>query len=295
MLRAFGLVYLGTLVHALLLLNSSFVKADAKKFLICLAWSLLGLMPGKHETLYVLPEHLLFMVIVFGICYGYYFRERLMQAISEQGLLFWNILLAYALYLNSAWTMQWWFVWLAIPSAATLLLCLVPWRMGYSAKAICYVWYLAMVSIIGFLQFRFGNFAFLLDVSGNPVPPPDIDAFVSGMAFLYLVINVYYIVYLIPMPAKHQPIADRLKNVRAELDLMVVRFSDDQSRVLSTALIIAAVGGVCVVNEHWHLMSGWLLINITLLFFPLIFTFVRSVWGEYETAAETVQRQKAKR
>lgn len=263
-----GVIALGVFSQSLLLVHLEWTKWDILYYLVCIGIGLLGMLPGKHETTYVFMEHISLMLVLFTFSFSSLFKDRLLPFINEQAMLIWNILTVYALVLQFGFHSTWLMIVL-IPTLATVLLGCISSPPPFAGKVLYYVWFLMMIVILGLLQFRFGDRNVLFDPQ-VPLTIRLLNAFASGAAFLAIGINVCYLFFLIPIPGKHETMEERMKLWHEDIYLMGSRFIDDQSRWTSTVLVILLLGGLLAVNGESRFISGWLLINLCILFLPYV-------------------------
>lgn len=70
-------------------------RGEASKAAFAAGLSLIGMLPFRRERTYRPLLHLIFTFMMAGICFAYFFRERLLPRIGGRMLLAWNILLVF--------------------------------------------------------------------------------------------------------------------------------------------------------------------------------------------------------
>ena len=84
--------YAGILAQAIFLLFGRFEPKDFPKLGGCGLASLLGLIPGKHETNYQLNLHLFLVACAFAVAYALCFKKKILERINKEILMVWTLL-----------------------------------------------------------------------------------------------------------------------------------------------------------------------------------------------------------
>ena len=151
-----------------------------------------------------------------------------------------------------------------VPTAATIYVAVRRPALGFWGKLWLYTWYLVIVVFLGWLQFPFGNLSIFGRANIGWLGP--IDAFVTGMASLYLLTNAFYLFELVPIPGKSQSFNDRMKQWHELTDLMTQRCSDQDGPGDGRALaIIAALGSLLLLNYVLQVLPNALVISVAIV------------------------------
>lgn len=246
------------------------------RLLGCIALSLAFALPGKHERVYEPLTHVLLIFSGFSVMFALAFSQDILPAIGERMLLsytmiFWFAFLAY--FYHGTGFQQVLAALMLIPTIATVLLALWRPKMTFTLKLIFYTWFLCLVVGLGLLQFPFYQLKLFVRSQEVPWVSPQ-ESISAGMAFLYLLANATYIFYLIPIPGKHQSMADRMKQWHAFTDLMTLRFDDDVSTHRLALALLGAQFLVLLLDLRLHWIPRGTLIN-ALIVLPSALAFAR--------------------
>lgn len=256
----------GLLLQAFLLAGGRWKRKEWKQFAYCVFLSFFGFLPGRGESEFKPHFHILASFVIFTFSFALSFQKKILPIVSEHVLLIWNILFL-SIVLPFSSPSPWLLALVMIPSGATLLLASFPLRLPALWKGLFYVWFLIMVVVIGIAQAKLSVLSIFFDES-SVFRMRSADAFFGGMAFMSIGVYLALLIRLIPIPAKHQSMADRLKLWRDDVQLMIQRFSDEQLRVKTTLAIILVLGGVFLCNVHWNILSHTFLVNIIIVLTP---------------------------
>ncbi len=246
------------------------------KLMGCVALSLGGALPDKHETVYQPLFHVLLVFSMFAVIFALAFKEDILPVISEKLLLSYSLIFWFAFFsyfhrgtiLRNALL-----VVMLIPTMATILVACTRPRLSFTLKLILYTWFLCIVVGLGLFQFPFYQLRLFFQNQEVPWVTP-LESLCAGMAFLYLAANATYIFYLIPIPGKNESWAERMQHWHEFTDLMTQRFDDDPNTSRATIVILAAEFAVMVLNYFLHWLPGSLLINL-LIVLPGVLLFFR--------------------
>lgn len=129
-------------------------------------------------------------------------------------------------------------------------------------KVFFYVMYLVFLWLIAYLQFP-DVFRMLFDSNFRA----DIfwyDVIVRGMVFSIIVVNLFFLYNLLPIPQKHETSQDAKIRVRQHIDIVTNKFRQDQMNPFGGLIMWMLIVIVLVVNNIYTLMPDILLINIIL-------------------------------
>jgi hypothetical protein len=247
------------------------------KLMGCIALSLGGALPGKHETVYDPLLHVLLVFSMFAVVFALAFKEDILPAISEKRLLSYSLIFWFAFfsYFHHGTILQHTLVVImSIPTAATILVACTRPRLSFTFKLILYTWLLCIVVGLGLFQFPFYQLRLFFLNRELPWVTP-LESLSAGMAFLYLAANATYIFYLIPIPGKNESWAERMQHWHEFTDLMTQRFDDDVNTNRATVVILAAQCGILALDYFLHWMPSGLLINLLIVLPGVLLFFSR--------------------
>lgn len=267
---------LGVFIESYLLLRR---KVTLKKVSFVFLISFGAFFPGKNEVGYDLYSHVFTYFLFFSLGFTCYFYKEILPVVSEQILLqytliFWYVYFIYFYKLPTIGAV------LGIVGLSSLVLMIVTIikskRLANFYKFLLYVWYLFMVVILSLCQFSFGNLKFFFD--RKEVPSGSLlETFLTGMAFVYLVGFISYIILLIPIPGKHQSFKERIKELRKYVGLLITKYSDYQMTVKTVFTMFLIQGGSLVLNFHFQIVPHFLLVNFWIVVIPLVLSFYYKV------------------
>jgi hypothetical protein len=254
----------GVLVQAILLIRNDF---DWLKFAGCIGVGLFGMMPGKHEYNYEPLIHIFFCFCLFAFTFAMAFKNDILPVVSEKILLSYSLIFwfsFFSFFYKDAFIHKSLFFLFLIPSLATVFIAFIKSKLNFWGKLFFYSWFLSIVISLVLFRFSFSHLSIFFDKHHTPWIG-SVDCVLTGMAFLYLVVNATYIWELIPIPGKNQSMASRMKEWHELTDLMTQRCDDQQPTHLQTILILVLQGGGLFINYQYHLVPAGLLINVLLL------------------------------
>jgi len=264
------LFYAGIFAQAIFLLIGQFEPKDFLKVGGCCVGSLAGLIPGKHETHYHLNFHLFLIACVFAIGYALCFKEKILERINKEILMVWTLVGLY-IALRTPLVMSYPPIFPAL-----LVLGLLPvinafagFDARYGWKVYFYIWFLCVLVGIAASKFAFSTVANVFDFSHSTETITALQMFVIGMSFLYLVVNLWYVVELIPLPGKHQSFSERLEQVEEDLEILADDYDDEQVRWWKTVLLLAVAVSVLATNYFVNFVSDETLIPILIVILPV--------------------------
>ncbi len=257
---AFGL---GVITQAWLLIKDRADRGDLKTARNLFLFSLLAILPGKHERLeeYRLVFHLFLSYCFFVVTFGPYFRKKILPEISCDTLLLWNLLFLYAvreaLIANPLFAGA-----VALVSLALLANAFLHVHAYAGWRAFFYVCFLLMLIGVGSAFWNFSSAGYFFGQEASVSFETLLGALLSGFSFFYLAVHVWYVLELIPWPAKHQSFADRLKEVKDEAAQMGDLYEDRWMPRTKMALMVLVVGVALFGDALAHVLPDTLLINL---------------------------------
>ena len=263
--HAMAFILLGMLIQISLSLFPIIRREEIRELGTCFLFSLLFLIPWKHEYSYSCPMHVLMASGLFVFMWAIAFRDRLLPHLQEGAVLFWSCIFLYAIGHALGYQHKI-FAYAFCITCIVLFVVLFPFLLSFVVKLIVYVWFLCMVVTVGILQFRFSHFGVFLGHDSERFTA--FSAIVDGMAFVYLATYLVYLIILVPIPGKHQSLRNRLDEWRSDTTAMVERFSDVQLNPLVGFFFVGILGSVIYWNTVTTTLNPWVLINLLLVFTP---------------------------
>jgi hypothetical protein len=264
--------YAGIVVQAVFLLVGQFERKDAGKFLACCAGSLIGFIPGKHETNYNPSLHLFMVPCIFAIIYALCFKEKILERINKEILMVWSLIGLYIAFQTP-------FITAYPPVFMTLLiLSLLPianafagWDENYKWKVYFYIWFLCVIVSIFASQFAFTTvssiFGFWHHATGEI---NSWTVFLIGMSFLYLAVNLWYVIEIIPLPGKHQSFSERMEEVEEDMEILAEDYDDEQIQWWKSLALLILSATLLVLNYMHHFISDETLIPLLIVILPIV-------------------------
>ncbi len=261
--------YLGILAQAFLLIQEKFEKIDLVVIILSAVLALGGLIPGKGEDVYSLYGHLFIVAVIFCIIYAVFFRKKLLLKINKEILAIWNVIFVYIIFQHvSIIQSPILSAIIIIPSLFVLANILFSFDSRYSWKAALYVWFLIIIVGIASSHFAFTS----LDIfftQDHALTDSPVEMFFIGASFLFITVNFWYIISLIPLPGKNQKFKQRLLNIKKDMDDLVSDY--DPGRINWTGIIILIISITALgVNLSYHYAPDSLIIPILIVCSPLI-------------------------
>jgi hypothetical protein len=265
------LFYAGIFAQAIFLLMGRFEPRDFPKLGGCCLCSLAGLIPGKHETNYHLNIHLFLIACAFAIGYALCFKKKILERINKEILMVWTLVGLYIALRTPLIT--------AYPLVMMILLALslIPivnafagFDAGYEWKVFFYVWFLCVLVGIAASKFSFSTVANVFDFSRATEEVTALQMFIIGMSFLYLAVNLWYVVELIPLPGKHQSLSDRLEQVKEDMEILADDYDDEQVGRWKTVVLLVATVSVLAANYFVNFVSDETLVPLFIVLLPVV-------------------------
>lgn len=261
--------YAGILAQAVFLLVGQMKLKDAAKILACCAGSMLGLLPGKHEHHYNLSLHLFLVACAFAIGYALCFKKKILEHIDKEILLVWNLIGLYVA-LQSPFVVSHpeLLILLLILSLIAVINAFTGLDKSYGWQVYFYIWFLCI--LVGIIASQFA-FSTMLDIFGHGAKPLNsFTLFVVGMSFLYLAVNLWYLVELIPLPGKHQSFSDRLEQVEEAMEALAEDYDVESVPYWKTLLLLIFTTALLAANYVGRFVSDTTLIPVLIVVLPVL-------------------------
>lgn len=258
---------------------------DPKKLRIlalCAVFAALAFLPGKREHAYNINIHILSYFLYFSIAYGLVFMKDVLPAINEKIILIFTMIFWY-LYVSRYGIDQVFknpfLLFSLLPSVGVLLNAFTNFKLGFTVKLLLYIWFLIMVVCISYVVVFKDLFASLFLLYKLP-PLSALDAFFYGGASFYMITNVYYLLYLIPIPGKHQTWSVRIKYWKEFIGLLVSKYDNYQLEMWQSFFLILFFCTLFISNSLYRYMPEGLMINMAILLVSLS-PRIESLWVKH--------------
>ena len=265
------LFYAGILAQAIFLLIGRFEPKDFLKVGGCGLASLLALIPGKHESIYRLNLHLFLIACAFAIGYALCFKKKILERINKEILMVWTLVGLYLVFRSS---LVIWYPPVFVPLLVLGLLPVINAFAGFDAsygwKVYFYIWFLCVLVGIAASKFAFATVANVFDFKHATADVTALQMFVIGMSFLYLAVNLWYVVELIPLPGRHQSFSERMEQVKADLEILAEDYDAGQVNWWKTVLLLAFSVTVLAANYFLNFVSDKTLIPLLIVILPVV-------------------------
>jgi hypothetical protein len=239
----------------------------------CAAFALLGMLPGKHERVYQPLFHVLMVFSVFSVMFAFTFRKDILPLITGA------VLLSYALVFWFAFFCYFYdgtplhvtlLALLLVPTAATIFTTFRKTQPGFALKLVLYTWFLVIIVCLGLFQFPYGQLKLFLEDHQVPWVTP-VESATAGMAFLFLLANASYVLYLIPIRGRNESWAERMQTWHEFTDLLTQRFADARVTLAPTAIVLGAQATALLLIAIYRWFPPGLVINVAIIIPAIVF------------------------
>jgi len=260
--------YAGILSEAVFLLWAKFERSDIWKFICCLAVAMIALAPGKNEVFYDPFWHFFLVALFFVIAYAFVFKTKILERIDGELLILWDLVLGYLIIERFGWTNIVILLILALSTGLVILNGFIRLDKKFAWRAFFYVLFLCIIVTISACLFQFDRLSLFFDY-GNGQVVLFMDMFFTGMAFLYMIANIWYLLELLPLPGKYQNFQQRMTQVKDDIAILASEYDSDNVRKTRVALTIIFTVILFSINYHYHLINDTFLISIIISSMPI--------------------------
>lgn len=162
---------------------------------------------------------------------------------------------------------------LIILSAITFIISILHVRLSNKLRLLLYVWFMAISTSV--LYFALPDYSYVITSTGTfpDIPSHNLKTYVFailyGFQLFYIVCNMLYLFYLIPIPGKHQSMKDRIDDLKEFLKLLSAKFDSYQfkSGTVMTHIFVTAI--LLYLNFSYDLfsISNTILLTLTAVSF----------------------------
>ncbi|MBI4128357.1 MAG: hypothetical protein HY459_04830 [Parcubacteria group bacterium] len=151
-----------------------------------------------------------------------------------------------------------------IPTLAIVMNVLLDKQLTFPWRVFFYALFLAMDLFLLYFQFSASSSTFFNPTASTLGLFDLVNAFFLGIVSFYLIANVWYLFILLPLPDRHRPYQEVLRDWRAHLHLLAGKYSNRQSKFSYAVMMI--VGGVLLSGNHLaRLLPDILMVNLWLI------------------------------
>jgi hypothetical protein len=250
--------------QAVLMLSSKWEAGDVKKLAQAFLFGLFGMLPGKHEHDYNVWFHLFMSCAIAAFTFVYRFRDKLVVRVSGQSLLVWNLLFLVVLF-NHFGLSPVVGCLVAIPTLLTLSNGFMEYDESFGWQVFFHSWFSVMIVSIGLLHFSFTALSIFFPTN-QAISLPPLEVYIAGASFLYLLVNIWYVIALIPVSMrKGQSFEDRMIEVRALMQLIESGYIWQSNAVLINLFLIIVLPMCFYANYYFQYFTEGTVISLTLI------------------------------
>ena len=236
---------------------------------LCVFFSLILLVPAGLKSPNALALHIGIALGFFALLFAGLFRDAILPIVGEKLLLTFTVIFWYGfateLY-RGTHAQQILALVCLVPTVMTVYAAWTRPTLGFGSKLALYTWYLLIIVFLGWLQFPFGTLSIFAGRTAGLGWLGPLDAFATGMASLYLLVNAFYLYMLIPIPGRSQSFSDRMAEWHRLTDLMTQRCSEqDGPSDIQAAVVLALIGGGLAVNYVLVLVPPSLAVSLAII------------------------------
>ena len=252
--------YVGILTQAIFLLLPRITLRDVGWVGLVCAAALLGFYQKDSNGQYDLYIHLFAVACVFSAFYALVFKDRILTHINKEVLMLWNFVFLYIYVQSGLFSIPILTALVMLGSVIAIVNAFFSLDTSYALKAYFYVWFLALMVGILSSQFAFQSIAFFFN-NGQGAPEP-FGMFFIGASFLWLAVNAWYIIELVPLPGRSQSFRSRLQEVKSDIAVLVSDYDVIQENRWVVLGIALCAGGLLAANYILDFVSPLTLVPL---------------------------------
>lgn len=256
--------FAGILAEAVLLLWGRWERGDWWKILACFAVtpvSFIGVQDKEDNPLL----RLIIAAVLFCITFAMLFKKKILLTINKEVLLLWNAIFLYVYFKFAGGFGFAPLSWVILMCSSVVLLnAFVHLDKDRFFRSYLYAWFLMMTLAIGVIHFAYMSLAFFFGL-GEGMTVAAGHMFLVGGAFLFLIVNAWYLVEILPLPGRHTTFQERLDEIEENLSELAEAYEHKQSHHVNIFVLVAGAGAVLALNYYTHLLPDLLLIPLLLL------------------------------
>lgn len=259
----------GMFAQAFYMLWGRWEKGDGKKTLLAFTLGLAGMLPGKNEKEYSIPLHLFLSCMLAAFAFVQQFRKKLLVRIDGQILLAWNVIFLAVLF-SRLDIVAWWplFAIIVLPTAMTIINGFSDIDRTFMWQVFFYVWFTVIIVAVGLFHFAFDT----LKVFWGTIPPETslFNLIFAGASFLYILVNAWYALYIVPLPGKHQSFANRMQEVRAHMQLLAHGYLWKKDNIVANVALVIVLPFFFALNYFYQFADESFFVSLALVVTALI-------------------------
>jgi hypothetical protein len=264
----YSLVFgIGMIFQTFLLLAGRWEPGDLKKIIIITIFGLCAMIPGIIEPDYKLSELIFASFLLGAIAFVTLFKKKLLLQINSHILLIWNLLFITLVFLTLEQSLPL-LLLIGIPFLYTLAGCFSSIDKSFVWQVCSYTWMSFILVLIGLYQFNFLAFGSLFSETANQVSI--FDVFISGASFIYLFINVWFIVALIPIPRKHQTLRQRIIEIQDHMQLIASGYTSNKDKLVVNFFILTLLPLGFYLNHAYEVFTMNALIGVVFVLISIV-------------------------
>ena len=216
--------------------------------------------------------HILIGLAIYSGTFAILFRKQIMPIVSEKTLLvlnmaLWYLFLAYSPMLSFKVKLLICLVLTPMTVSVILMVC-IDHVVGPGLTLLFYTWFLVIIVSIGLAQFPFWKLSFFFSKI-SAARFGSVNVMLTGMVFSYIVMHIFYILALIPIPYyKEQSFEERWREVKKHAKMIIEKYSHQQLRQEEALLIVLILGGLLAANLLFQLIPDHMVINFLIVIVP---------------------------
>jgi len=201
--------------------------------------------------------------MIYGVLFGAFFIKKLIPRIQEKTMLLFTILFWYGWTTHlgsiSAVFNSKYLPIAIIPTLISIFAALSPYILPKFIRVIQYIWYLTITLSFSMILMD-GHFWEVLRLK-IPNEMSNLDLFLSGYTGLFVITNILYLYLFIPIPSKHQSIAERMEALAEYFKLLIEKYNNSQLKPVHSLLYIVIFSLILYLNYHYTLVSTTVVIG----------------------------------
>lgn len=253
-------------------LNMIGITSDTRKKGINLLWvtglSFISLFFIRQDAAPDIRSLFITYFLLFGFILAFAFKKEILPKISEKVILVFTLIFWYS-WINAMGFSQiismTIFIPALFPTALVFFVAFTSYRIPFVLKITLYAWFLIIVSSMGIHLYSDIIKSIFLH---QPLPHFGLfELFLLGSSSLYLITNLTYLQYLIPLPAKSKSYSDRMKEWKKFVDLLANKYDKKQIEIWHSLIWTISLILIFFANYHyqWIHESTVIIISISLL------------------------------
>lgn len=243
---------------------------DVRNFIFVIILSFfIGLLPEKNESQYNFHEHL---IKYFFVCVGvtfFSFRDALVPKINEHIVAVNSVILWYAiLFLIPQRFIPSVVIVSVIPTAFVVHSIFERRELDYTKQIVLYFWNDVVYLILFVVQLdQFAKIFPSFEVLQNI---PILQVIMSGMMFAAIGLPIMGLLFIVPIPSKHQTMPERMAEIRDYMARIIENFTEENTTPAKVLFMIMLSWGLLFLNRIYTVTSEFTLINTLILALPFL-------------------------